>query len=140
MYYLVLEMWQTNSWRFFSPLSAPWLVVAFLTFWQSGRYLLLLHISFFPKRCLVLWRLQFFQRPHCHNNKDNITGWDTHGLGHMCLEVDVCPPASILHWVLLQQCSGKCGVGFMKWLLLRQCAMITGENECAVIRIKSYKI
>lgn len=123
----------TYSWRFFSPLSAPWLVVVFLTFWQSGRYLLLLHISFFPKQCLVLWRLQFFQRPHCHNNKGNITRWDTHSHGYIFLEVDICPPASILHQPLLQQCFRKCAVGFTKWLTLRTVCHDNSDNEYRVI-------
>lgn len=122
----------TYSWRFFSPLSAPWLVVVFLTFWQSGRYLLLLHISFFPKQCLVLWRLQFFQRPHCHSNKGNITRWDTHSHGYIFLEVDMCPPASILHQVLLQQCFRKCAVGFTKWLTLRTVCHDNSDNEYRV--------
>lgn len=50
---------------FCSPLSVPWLAAVSLTFWQSGRCLQHLHISFFLKQCLKLWILQSFQHPHC---------------------------------------------------------------------------
>lgn len=132
VYYLALEMWHTPG-DFSLPLSAPWLVVVFLTFWQSGRYLLPF-ISFLSKTMLrVLWRLQFFQRPHCHNNKGNITRWDTHSHGYIFPEVDICPPASILHQPLLQQCFRKCAVGFTKWLTLRTVCHDNSDNEYRVI-------